>query len=330
MSKKTVNNIQLGFFVLIGAVFLIAALYLIGNNRNLFSQTFQLRATFYQVNGLMKGNNVRFSGINVGTVKSVTIVSDTSVDVTMIIEDDAQKFIKKNSAASIGTDGLMGNKLINIINFSTLAESVEDGDIIKSIRPVETDQMLRTLDQTNENLSTITSDLKKITQKLSNRNTLWSILMDTVIAENVKYVISDIRVTTRNTSAFSKDLHGLLEDINNGKGMIGYMVGDTSASGKLKRSVTKINESSEHTEEVAKNLEEMTRKIKNGQGGAGILLSDTAFANDLSKSMRNIRMSSEKLNENIEAMRHHVLFRGYFKDQEKKRQKAGGQVVKPK
>ncbi len=327
MHKNTLNNAQLGFFVFIGIAFLITALYLIGNNRNLFDRTFRVSATFYKVNGLMKGNNVRFSGIDVGTVKRVEIVSDTSVNVTMVIENGAQKFIKKNALASVGTDGLMGNKLVNIDNVQAPADRVEDGDIIKTLRPIETDQMLRTLDQTNLNLSIITFDLKKITQKLNDNNTLWSILTDTVVAENVKQAISAIRATTRNTTAFTQDLNNLLRDVQKGKGMVGYLINDTASTTKLKSSIAAINEASEKASQVAKDLEQVTQKLKRGEGPAGILLSDTAFAHDLSKSMRNIRVGSEKLSENMEAMKHNFLFRGYFKDQEKKAQKAGG---KPK
>lgn len=97
-----------------GTAFLIAVLYLIGAKRSLFSDTFKISAEFYNVNGLMSGNNVRFSGINVGTVESVNIVSDSSVLVVMLIEDKVKSYIKKNSVATVGTDGLMGNKLINI------------------------------------------------------------------------------------------------------------------------------------------------------------------------------------------------------------------------
>lgn len=322
MHKKTVDNVQLGFFVLVGTSFLIAALYLIGNNRNLFSQTFQINATFYKVNGLMKGNNVRFSGIDVGTVRGVEIISDTSVQVTMVIENAAQKFIKKNAVAAVGTDGLMGNKLVNIDNATTASPPVEDWDIIKTRKPVETDQMLRTLDQTNENLSYITSDLKRITQRLNNNNSLWSILMDTTAAENVKQAIVAIRATTKNTSAFTQDLNSMLQEVRNGKGTLGYLLSDTTSPARLKHSILQINEASDKAAQVTKDLKEMTEKIKRGEGSAGILLSDTAFAHDLSKSMRNIRISSEKLSINMEAMQHNFLFRGYFKDQEKKERKA--------
>ena len=114
MAKETSKNIRLGIFVLAGTAFLIVALYFIGNKQNLFGSTFKISAQFNNVNGLMIGNNVRFSGIDVGTVESVEIINDSMVNVVMIIEKDVQKFIRKNAVASVGTDGLMGNKLVNI------------------------------------------------------------------------------------------------------------------------------------------------------------------------------------------------------------------------
>ena len=176
MHKYTVNNIRLGLFVLIGIVFLIVALYMIGNNRNLFDQTFTITATFSKVNGLMKGNNVRFSGIDVGTVKSIRISSDTSVEVMMIIQADARRFIKKNARAAVGTDGLMGNKLVEIDNAMAASAPVEGGDVIASVVPLETDQMMRTLGRTNNDLAQITAEVKEITRKVNNSRALWSIL----------------------------------------------------------------------------------------------------------------------------------------------------------
>src|SRR5690349_12707063 len=126
MAKEVSKNIRLGVFVLLGTILLIAALYLIGNNHNLFGNTFRISAEFYNVNGLMPGNNVRFSGIDVGTVESVEIVSDSSVRVVMVIEQDIRKYIRKNAVASIGTDGLMGNKLVNINSSDEDAEPIEE------------------------------------------------------------------------------------------------------------------------------------------------------------------------------------------------------------
>lgn len=323
MKNTTSSNVQLGIFVMIGLAFLLFTLYLIGSNQNLFDQTFEVKATFYNVNGLMKGNNVRFSGIDVGTIKKVEIISDTTVKVTMAIKNNIHPFIKKNSIATVGTDGLMGNKLVNISNTSGgSSEIVEEGDMLTSIKPVETDEMLRTLDLTNQNLYLITTDLKRITQKLKSSNSLWSLLMDTSVAQNVKLSISNIRATTDNTAAFSKDLNFLIQDIKNGKGVAGVLLNDTVSTKRLQNSIQQLQQATTKAVELTSDIRMVTEQLKKGQGATGVLISDTAFAKDLKKSMKNIEFGTDRFNENMEAMKHNFLFRGYFKKQEKEIKKA--------
>ena len=320
---KTTNNIQLGFFVMMGLVFLLAALYLIGKNRNLFDQTFEVSATFYNVNGLMKGNNVRFSGIDVGTIKRVEIISDTSVKVTMIIEDRVHPFIKKNSIAAVGTDGLMGNKLVNISNLSTAStEIIEEGDMLVTTRPVETTDMLRTLDQTNTNLYQITNDIKKITEKLNNNNSLWSILMDTTVALNVKQSILGLRSTTRNAVIFTQDLNSILDDVKKGKGLAGSILKDSATAKKFTTSIEQLQGASESARKASNDIRHLTEEMTKGEGGVGVLLSDSVFANDLKKSMHNLQSSTDRFNQNMEALKHNFLFRGYFRKLEKESKKA--------
>src|SRR6185369_14993513 len=127
MTMKTIENAKLGLFVMAGLLFLIFSLYMIGRNRNLFGSSLTISANFRNVNGLMLGNNVRFSGIDVGTVQKIEIVTDTLVKVTMVIDEGVRKFIKRNALASVGTDGLMGNKIININSQPGNAEPVAPG-----------------------------------------------------------------------------------------------------------------------------------------------------------------------------------------------------------
>jgi phospholipid/cholesterol/gamma-HCH transport system substrate-binding protein len=323
MKNTKISNIQLGLFVMIGLVFLVTALYLIGSNRNLFNKTFEVSATFYNVDGLTKGNNVRFAGIDVGTISRVEITSDTSVRVSMIIETRVRQFIKKTSVAAVGTDGLMGNKLVNITNLSMArGEIIEEGDVLATIKPVETDEMMRTLEQTNKNLFQITMNLKKITQKVENSNSLWSLLTDSTMAENVRLSVSSIRTTTKNTEAFTRDLNSVLMDLKRGKGVAGTLLYDTLSSAKMKASIQQLQEAGDKALQVSKDMKSLTEKIKAGEGAAGLLLSDTTFAGDLRKSMHNIQQSTDRFNLNMEAMKHNFLFRGYFKDQEKALKKA--------
>ena len=317
MSQETSKNIRVGAFILVGTVLLIFSLYLIGAKQNLFGSTFELKSQFKNVNGLMPGNNVRFTGIDVGTVKSVEIINDSTVDVTMIIEDKVQAFIKKNATAMVGTDGLMGNKLINISSSNEAAESVEDGDFLVSKSPLRTDDMMRTLNITNENVKDITIDLKNIVHRLNSPNTLWSILMDTIVADNVKQAIVNIKVTGERTAIITGDLSRIVKHIKDGKGTIGALIADTSFAVKLNQSIVNIKLITDSLALVTGDMHYITSKVKKGEGGIGTVLMDTTFVNNLNESMKNIKSGTKNFDEDMEALKHNILLRNYFKKKEK-------------
>lgn len=317
MEKSVTKNIRLGLFVVIGAAFLIYGLYMIGSKRNLFGSTMRINAMFHNVNGLMAGNNVRFAGIDVGTVESVRIVNDSSIKVVMVIEKKVEKYIKKDALASIGTDGLMGNKIVEINAGSDNAGSVKVNDTIRSVIPIETDEMLRTLNRTNDNIARITDNLKMITNKINSPNTLWSLLMDTVIADNVKAAIVNIKVTGKNTAEITGDLSAIVKAAKEGKGSMGALLTDTSLSGQVHQSIVSIRLMSERAAIVTGDLEKIVGKTDSGKGTLGQLLMDTTFIPNLNKSMDNIRKGSQGVNDLIPALKHSFLLRHYFKKQEK-------------
>ncbi|MEW6468790.1 MAG: MlaD family protein [Bacteroidota bacterium] len=317
MAKDTVKNIRLGIFVLSGTALLILALYLIGNKQNLFGNTFRISAEFYNVNGLMSGNNVRFSGIDVGTVAKVEIVSDSSVMVTMIIEEHMRKYIRKNAIASIGTDGLMGNKLVNINAGPGRAPYVEEGDILGTVRPIEQDEMIRTLNATNENMKVITSNLRNITDRINSTNSLWSLIMDTVVAENVKAAIVNIKIASAQSAVLTGNLKGISDDIRNGKGSLGALITDTLISDRLRQVVVKFDHISDSVAVISGNMSDLARYLQSGQGSIGVLMKDTSFVHALNQSLGNINKSAITMNEDLEALRHSWPFKKYFRKQKK-------------
>ncbi len=321
MSQETSKNIRVGAFVLVGTVLLIFTLYLIGAKQNLFGSTFELKSQFKNVNGLMPGNNVRFTGIDIGTVKTVEIINDSTVDVTMVIEDKVQAFIKKNATAMVGTDGLMGNKLINISSSNETAESVEDGDFLVSKSPLGTDDMMRTLNITNENVKDITIDLKNIVHRLNSPNTLWSILMDTIVADNVKQAIVNIKVTGERSAIITGDLSRIVKHIKDGKGTIGALIADTTMAVKLNQSIVNIKLITDSLALVTGDIHYITAKIKKGEGGIGTILMDTTFVNNLNATMKNVKSGTKNIDENMEALKHNILLRNYFKKKEKEAKK---------
>ncbi|NJM27023.1 MAG: MCE family protein [Bacteroidia bacterium] len=318
MKNKAIDNAKLGLFVLAGALFIIFSLYMIGRNRSLFGATFTVKASFNNVNGLTPGNNVRFAGIDVGTVHEITIESDTAIVVTMIIDKKARRFIKKNSIAAVATDGLMGNKLININTVPEPAPPVEENDRLASLKPVETDEMLRTLNTTNENIEAITRDLKKITQKINNSNSLWSLLSDTVITHDLKAAAAHIKQAGRSATQAGDEITQLIRQVGGGKGLTGTLITDTLLVADLRQSLIDIHTASNSAAGTVKELETILTQVKTGNGLAGALVSDTTIVNKLNRSIQNIEQGTFRFNENMEALKHNFLFRGYFRKQDKK------------
>ena len=313
MDKEFKRNLKVGLMLIISTIFLIAGLYIIGDKRNIFGSTFKIHAMFHNVNGLTPGNNVRLSGINVGTVEKIDIINDSTVNVTMLIENKVIGFITTNSIASIGTDGLMGNKLVNINSSKEPGNLIKEGDVLKALVPFETDEMLRTLNTTNDNIKYITTDLKKITQKISSPNTFWSILMDTVVAQNMKSAISNINVAGDRSAHLTGDLKSIISNVKNGKGSIGSLLNDTTLSTKLEYSIGDIKQATSKMTRLTENLETVSTQLKNGDGIIGKLLTDTSSATNLSKSLENLKNGTAGFNENMEGLKHSILLRRYFK-----------------
>lgn len=321
MKMSKIDNARLGLFVMAGLMFLVFSLYMIGRNRNIFGSTFTIEATFHNVNGLTPGNNVRFAGIDVGTVRDIDIESDTSILVTMVIDKKARPYIRKNSVAAVGTDGLMGNQLININPGRGESQPVEEGDRLRSLKPVETDEMLRTLNTTNENIAVITNDLRKITAKINNSNSLWKLLSDTVVARDLKQAAVNIRVAGENAARAGNDITDLARTVKYGDGLMSTLLTDSMLVYDIKKSLNDIHHATTETANTAATLHEVIERVKDGEGTAGALLSDTLLLHKLDQSLKNVEEGTARFNENMEAMRHNFLFRKYFKKQEKERKK---------
>ncbi len=324
MRNETSGQVKSGLFMVAATVLFIAGLYYIGNKRNMFGSTFRISALFHNVNGLMTGNNVRYAGIDVGTVGKISILNDTAVKVEMIIDQELRQFIRKNAVASIGTDGLMGNKLVNINSVNIPSPPAVEGDMLASLNPIEADEMVRTLHTTNQNLAVITGDMKKITNRISTHNTLWSLLMDTVVASNVKEAIADIRAAGNNSVAVSGDLSFLMQNIRNGKGTAGKILADTSLAGQLEGTIAALKMISERSILITGEMNKMIDRVKRGEGNAGALLMDTSFVYKLNATLDSIREGAGGFNQNMEALKQNILLRGYFRKQEKLKKKGQG------
>ena len=131
-SIEVQNNIKLGIFVLAGIVLFLAAVFLIGSENNIFNKTFTAHAIFKNVEGLKEGDNVWLSGVKIGTVKEVRIVKEGRVIVSLSLKENQNKFIKKDATAFIGSDGLVGNKIV-VIRTRKVAQILEETDTLGAL-----------------------------------------------------------------------------------------------------------------------------------------------------------------------------------------------------
>jgi phospholipid/cholesterol/gamma-HCH transport system substrate-binding protein len=194
MEKKSGNKIKLGIFVTASVVVFITAIYFIGQRQQMFSSTFQVSGIFNDISGLQVGNNVRFSGINVGVVENIQQVTDSTVRVDMMIDEKTRKFMKANAKALIGSDGLMGNKIISILPGSPGQKEIANNDVVETVRPVNIDDILVKIKVTSDNLADITGYLSIVTQNVSEgKGTIGKLLMDSTMAQNVGQAMVNIK-----------------------------------------------------------------------------------------------------------------------------------------
>lgn len=314
---KSINNLKLGVFVLAGVVFLVFSLYMIGKNRNMFGPTFTLSTYFRNINGLVAGNNVRFSGIDVGTVRSISVQNDTSVLVVMVIDRKMKMHIKKNSIASIGTDGLVGNKLVNISSIAGSSPAVENGGVIISRQPLETDEMLRTLQTTNDNIAVITQNLREVSVRLNGSATLWNILADTVIVQDLKSGAAHFNRAGANTESATEYARDLADKLSSGNGLANSIFTDTSLRVSLEQVVSDLRRTGRSLDTAALQLKRAAGDIRQGKGTVGVLLADTVVSSRFVRSMQNIEQGTDNFNKNMEALKSNFLFRKYYRKQKR-------------
>lgn len=324
MANQGENNAKLGLFVSIGLLTLIFSFYMIGKNQNLFGANFQLKARFSNTSGLIKGDNVLFAGIQAGTVKNIEIVNDSTIEVLLTIDNKIKPFIKANALASIGTEGLMGEKVVNITAAKVPGAGVKDGDVLPTRKPINTDDILQTLSQSNNNIAEISAGLKTAVTKLNN-SAIWELLNDKGVVNNARKTLQNISKASANANEMTKGLNQLVTQIKHGKGTAGLLLADTGMAGNLKEAMASIKSAGNNANNLTIQLNDMVKdlngSLNNGHGTLHLLLKDSTLAKNLGTSIENVKKSTDSFNQNMEALKHNFLLRGYFRKLEKQQKK---------
>jgi phospholipid/cholesterol/gamma-HCH transport system substrate-binding protein len=315
MAAPTFNNLKLGLLVLAGLSVLVSTLYIIGKNENYFGSHFELRARFSNADGLVDGDNIRFSGLQAGTVRAIRVIDDTTIEAVLLIDKAMQPYIRKNALASIGTEGLIGNKDVNILPGKQPAPLAEDDDLLGAQHQVNTDDMLRTLDKTNENIAVITEGLKSTVQRVNESAGLWNLLNDQRMAANVSASMEHVRRSSEEAESTLRELHALVSAVKQGQGSAGALLADTQFVHNLNVAVDRIRLAGDKISAAGDSAGTLAASARG-------LITDTTLVRNLNSSLDNIRQGTAAFHEDMEALKHNFLLRGYFRRQEKATKKA--------
>jgi phospholipid/cholesterol/gamma-HCH transport system substrate-binding protein len=317
------NSVRLGVFMVLGVGFLLGVLYLMSQQQNLFGHSLVVRADFRNVSGLLTGNNVRLGGITVGNVSAIDLLNDSTVRVAMSLNKDAQGFVRRNAVASIGTDGLVGNTIINLTAQAAPAPSVHAGDVLPTKTPPGIDAMLGTLDISSKNLVVITQRLRQMATKLDT-SALWQLLNDKQLPANVRQGLGNVVAATTQLHRAAADAAELTSGVRQGRGPLGYLLTDNKLPVQLGHVGRQLAST---TDTLAATVVGLKRLVLASQGPAHTLLADTTAARQVRQSLRNVQQGTAGFSQNMEALQHNFLLRGYFKKQAKKKARVAADSV---
>ncbi|MEO6850957.1 MAG: MlaD family protein [Mucilaginibacter sp.] len=312
------KTITVGIFLALGLVVFVLGVLTLGSADKTFSKSIKISAVFDDVQGLKKGNNIWFSGVKVGTISSVAFTGPSEVAVKMSIVDEALPYIHNDAGVHIGSDGLIGNKIIVIDGGSPQAPIVKDGDILKMQKTVSTDDMLKTLQSNNVNLLAITNDFKQLSHNiLQGKGTVGALLADTTMSQQLKNAMRNLQTTTQSAALMAKQLDNFANKMNTKGGLADNLLTDTVTFNKIRAAVTQLQKTADNASTLTENLTNASKKLTTQDNAIGVLLNDPKGAVQVQTTLNNLQQSSIKLNDDLEAAQHNFFLKGYFKKKAK-------------
>lgn len=326
-STKNTRAFSVGVFIFIALIIFVIGVLTLGGQQKAFASTVDVKAYFKDVNGLQGGSNIWFAGVKIGTIKNIEFTPAGEVEVVLGIEKSAQRYIHKNTKAKVGTDGLIGNKIVVLYGGSAQAPVVTNGDVLATENLFNVEDMMTTLQANNKNLLAITTDFKTISERLADgQGTIGKLLKDESLANSLQAAMATLQRTMNRAETAANAIAAYTAKLQQKGSLTNDLVTDTIIFSKLRSSVMQIESLSITATEVVNNLKQASQSVQTGVSStntpAGVLLHDEATAKSLKELIKNLQTSTQKLDENMEALQHNFLLRGFFKKRQKEQEKA--------
>ncbi len=322
MQQKSIQHIKLGIFVTLGFIFFIISVYFIGNSQNIFGSFFRLHANFQQVSGLRIGNNVRLMGVTIGNVQSINIMSDTSIQVTMLIEDDMRRFIRTDAIAKVGSDGLVGDRVVDIVPSHNQSSIVAPGGSILTQEATDTDVLLSKLEGTQSDVDVLVKNLIDISKQVyKGKGTVGHLLNDTLMVADLRNILTNLNQASHGSLKLMGELQESVSLIQEGQGILASLLTDSIWVQNIDSTLENLVSGSRRIEQTAIGFELFSKEIQTETGPLSTIIGDTTVSQDLKAIMENLDTGTARFSENMKAIQQNFLFRRYFKKKAKENAK---------
>ncbi|VBB43087.1 Mammalian cell entry related domain protein [uncultured Paludibacter sp.] len=296
MKNSTNRTLRVGFFVISAIILFVLAIYFIGSKNNLFNRKTYAYCIFNDIRGVVPGNAVRFSGINVGNVKDIEITSDSTVVLTLAIRKDYAKFIYRNSIVEISQDGLMGNKLLLVSSGTPDTGHILEGDTLRAKYGIDIENMLSQARDILVDTKSTVSNLNLITEKINNgEGDIGALLTKNTLT-------TKFSVTADNLNSTLAELTEITQKINSGKGDLGKLVNTNEITTEAKSIMTNLRTTSEKANNVVGELNQTAKSINSGDGTVSLLLNNANTAKNVDTTILKVNSGLDQVSHTLKTL----------------------------
>jgi len=314
------RSVLVGFFVLLGIIFFVAGILMVGNLHETFKNKMEVISLFDDVNGLQKGNNVWFSGVKVGTVSSLHFYGKSQVEVRIKIDTKTQQYIRRDAMVKISSDGIIGNKILIIYGGTSTSAMIQEGDTLGVEKTFSTEDMINTLQENNKNFLAITNDFKVISKGLvAGEGTIGKLLKDDAVYANINATTASLQLASAKAQALVASLATFSANLNKKGTLANELTTDTVIFNSVKASVLQLQQMADTASAF---IAELKKAGANPNSTIGVLLRDEESGARMKETIKNLESSSQKLDEDLKAAQSSFLLKGYFKKKAKEEAKA--------